>query len=99
MRMQSPSSSAYGGLAQAGAQSVFTRETQSESDWLSWASTRDTVMPREDGLVLGDRMVWGVRSKGWSRDTVGRGGSQAQRSLLPGVGPWGFAPSVSCPYF
>ena len=83
--MQSPSSSAYGGLAQA--QSVFTRETQSESDWLSWASPRVTVMPREDRLVFSDHMVWGVRSKGRSQDT-GAGREPGSAGTASWAGPW-----------
>lgn len=83
--MQSPPNSAYVGLAQAGAQSVFTtREARSESDWLSRASAKDTVMPQGDGLVLGDQVVWGVRSEGRSRDAVRQGGGRAQRPLLLG---------------
>lgn len=40
--------------------------------------------PRTRSCLLGDQVVWGVRSEGRSRDAVRQGGGRAQRPLLLG---------------
>lgn len=83
--MHSPPNSAYVGLAQAeGSECSYNKRSTVRIRLAFLPASKDTVMPHGDGLVLGDQVVWGVRSEGRSRDARRQGGGRAQRPLLLG---------------